>query len=233
MNLMISSAHRPAHPNHSNARSGEGRSGLSYSRDAERTLMRSIHEACGALIREATGDDAAASALIAAIAANESSGQRQAYQFSPGNYNILSELLHGDADKIDGLTGPRLEKRLSAAKSESERLALMKRLAGLHGYTHIPGYYSILWRFPLEALCEKETHFKLAARRLKKICREFRLDPSVDAIEIARRWNGDCMSGAPRSPLYSWRLAERMRLYGETVQSAPPYQLVIEPSGRK
>ena len=123
--------------------------------------MRWIHETCGREIAEATGGDPERSALLAAITANESGGCRQAYRFAPANHQKLLALLDGAESKVDGLTRAQLEKRLSAAGSEAGRAALLKTLAGLHGYTQLAGYFSILWKVDLEALTDKARHFEL------------------------------------------------------------------------
>jgi len=177
--------------------------------------MRSIHESCGALIAEATGGDRERNALLAAIAASESRGCRSAFRFVPALHQELVALWHGSGPKVDGLTRAQLDKCLSAIGSETEKGALLKRLAGLHGYTHIPGYNAIRWKVPLEALSEKERHFGFAARMLERLCQEHRLDPTQHAAEIGRWWNGGRSCGRTQPGLYAWRLGERMRLYRE------------------
>jgi hypothetical protein len=186
-----------------------------YSRDAERGLMRSIHETCGALIAEAAGGDLVRGALLAAITANESGGCRSTHRFVPAHYQRLLGLLNGAEQEVGGLTRARLEKQLSTAGSDAERAALLKKLAGLYGYTQIPGYYSIVWKIPLEALAEKGRHFQFAALLLDRFCKEFNLDPAVHAAELGRCWNAGHPNGRTRSALYSWRLLERIRLYRE------------------
>ena len=177
--------------------------------------MRSIHENCGAAIAEATAGDAAWSALLAAITANESGGCRQTYRFAPEKHQRLVELLEGREAKVDGLTRMQLEKALGAASGESERGALLKKLAGLHGYTQIAGYHSIGWKTTLEVLVEKERHFQFAMMLLRRYCEDFGLEPSSHAMELGRCWNAGHPNGATRSPLYSWRLQERMRVWRE------------------
>ncbi len=177
--------------------------------------MRSIRESCGAWIAEATGGNAELNALLAAITANESRGCRSAFRFVPALHQELVALGNGSGPKVDGLTRAQLDKCLSAAGSDAERAALLKRLAGLHGYTHIPGYNAILWKAPLEALTEKERHFGFAVRLLERLCREHQLDPAKQAAEIGKRWNGGRCCGRTQSALYGWRLGERMRLYRE------------------
>jgi hypothetical protein len=177
--------------------------------------MRSIHENCGAAIAEATAGDASWSALLAAITANESGGCRQTYRFAPENHQRLVALLEGSEAKVEGLTRAQLEKALGAAKSDLEHGMLLKKLAGLHGYTQIAGYHSIGWKTSLEALVEKERHFQFAVRLLQRYCEEFGLEPSSHAVELGRCWNAGHPNGATRSPLYSWRLQERMRIYRE------------------
>jgi hypothetical protein len=189
-----------------------------FSRDAERKLMRSIYEACGPLIAEATGGDPARSALLAAITANESGGCRSTYRFAPVYYQRLLGLRNGAARDVDGLTRAQLERRLRAAGSETEQVVLLKKLAGLHGYTQIPGYYSIVWKVPLEALAEKSRHFQFAVILLERYCTEFGLDPAAHAAELGRCWNAGHLYGRTNSALFSWRLLERMRLYREMEQ---------------
>ena len=189
--------------------------GPGYSREEDLYLMRSIHESCGAAIAEATGGNREWNALLAGIAANESRGCRSAFRFVPALYQELVALLNGSGPKVDGVTRPQLEKFLGAAGSEAERAALLKKLAGLHGYTHIPGYNAILWKAPLEALTEREGHFGLAVRLLERLSRDHQLDPAKDAAEIGRRWNGGRCCGRTQAAMYGWRLGERMRLYRE------------------
>lgn len=177
--------------------------------------MRAIRENCGASIAEASGSDAAWGALLAAITANESGGCRQTYRFAPENHQRLIALLEGRETKVDGVTRMQLEKRLSAAGSDAERVALLKKLAGLHGYMQIAGHHSIVWKATLEALVEKERHFQFAMLLLKGYCEEFGLEPARHAAELGRCWNAGHPNGATRSPLYSWRLQERMRVWRE------------------
>lgn len=177
--------------------------------------MRSIHENCGQVIAEATGGDAVVNSLLAAITANESGGSRQAFRFVPENHQRLIEFLNGGGSQLHGVTRAQVEKRLSAAGSEVERAALLKKLAGLHGYTQIPGYYSIIWKAPVEELAEKTRHFVFAMLLVERICKEFELDPAVHPVELGRCWNAGHPNGRTRSALYSWRLQERMKLYQE------------------
>ena len=183
--------------------------------------MRWIREACGREIAEAAEGDPIRSALLAAITANESGGSRQAYRFAPANYERLLGLLAGNETKVDGVTRAQLEKRLNAVKKESDRALLLKQLAGLHGYTGLPGYLSIVWKEPLEALTEKDRHFQLAAQRLEDVCRQFELDPAKHAAEIGRCWNAGCPNGRMRLAMYSWRLQERIRLYVGNLTGLP------------
>jgi hypothetical protein len=212
--------HRRFDPNASrsrvfSARDEDKHSGAKYSREAEWKLMPLLHESCGIFIATASGGCAAASAFLAAITANETAGRRQAYRFSPANYEKLAELAKGEIPEFDHVTPLALEGYLTSAKRGVDRAALMKRLAGDHGYTHLPGYCSVLWGLPLEALVSKNQHFELAMRRLSQICREFHLDPAVHPLEIARRWNGGDMGGRAGSGVYSWRLMERIKAYRE------------------
>ena len=179
--------------------------------------MRSIREICGRQIEEAAGGDAVLSALLAAITANESGGHRQAYRFDPANHERLAALLRGGEAEVDGVTGAQLEKCLSAARTEAERAALLKKLAGLHGYTQIAGHHSIAWKAPIEELTEKGKHFSFAVLLLERYCREFGLKPGEHAAELGRCWNAGHPYGKTRSALYSWRLRERMKIYGEGV----------------
>ena len=174
--------------------------------------MRRIRENCGSLIEEAAGGDPARGALLAALTANESGGSARAYRFEPNNYERLTKLLAGADENVDGLTRPQLEGRLGVV-AEGERDTHLKRLAGLHGHTHLPGYCSILWNVPLEALIERRGHFHLAARRLDELCRQFGLEPRRNAAELGRCWNAGHPNGATRSSLYSWRLQTRLKMY--------------------
>jgi hypothetical protein len=184
-----------------------------YSRESERRLMQSIFDNCGRRIAKATCGDATRNALLAAIAANESGGRPGHYRFSFENYGCLLGLLKGDASGPNGLTRRQLEKRLREPGPETESGALLKKLAGLYGYTQIPGYYSIVWNASLEALMEEESHFSFAAALLDRICRQFHLDPETQTAAIGRCWNAGHASGRASSALYSWRLVERMKLY--------------------
>ena len=177
--------------------------------------MRWIKQSCGREIAEATGGDPVRGALLAAIAANESGGGRQAYRFAPEIYQKLVGLLGGSESKVEALTRTQLEKWLSTAGSEAQRAERLKKLAGLHGYTQIPGYCAIEWKAPLEALTERQRHFDFAVRRLERLCREHQLDPATQAVELGRCWSAGYPNGRTRSAMYSWRLRERMRLYGE------------------
>ncbi|MBI3667257.1 MAG: hypothetical protein HY236_13705 [Acidobacteria bacterium] len=177
--------------------------------------MAWIRQSCGREIAAATGGDPARSALLAAIAANESGGRREAYRFAPAVYQRLMGLLEGSESKIEGLTRAQLEKWLSAAGSEAQRKERLKKLAGLYGYTQIPGYCAIEWKASFGALTDKARHFQFAIRRLDSLCREHQLDPATQAVEVGRCWNTGHPHGRMRSGLYSWRLRERMRWYGE------------------
>ena len=77
--------------------------------------MQSIRQVCGGLIAEAAAGDGARGALLAALAASESGGHRQAYRFVPANYLRLQRLLSGEESRVDGLTRAQLETRLETA----------------------------------------------------------------------------------------------------------------------
>jgi hypothetical protein len=177
--------------------------------------MQWIRETCGAEIDKATGGDRMKSALVAAITANESEGRRQTFRFVPEIHHKLLGLLSGGESKLEGLTKAQLEKFLSGAQTEAERAELLKRLAGLHGYTQLPGYFCIGWKVPLEALTDKERHFELAMRRLEEISKDHKLPPDTDPAELGRYWSSVHPNGRSRSALYLWRLQQRMQLYLE------------------
>lgn len=182
--------------------------------------MLRIRESCGAEIDKATGGDRARSALIAAITANESEGRRAAYRFIPELHHKLLGLLQGGEGKVEGVTKAQIEKYLGTAETEGERAELLKRLAGLHGYTQLPGYYCVGWKLPLDVLTDKERHFELAVRRLDELAKDHKLAPDTEPAELGRYWSTAHPNGKARSALYLWRLQERMRLYLET-PSAP------------
>jgi hypothetical protein len=181
--------------------------------------MIRIREGCGAEIDKATGGDRARSALLAAITANESEGRRQAYRFIPDLHQKLLGLLQGAESKFDNLTKAQLEKFLSGAETEGERAELLKRLAGLHGYTQLPGYYCVAWKVSLDALIDKERHFELALRRLEEITKEHKLPAETEPAELGRYWSTAHPNGKARSALYLWRLQQRMQLY---LGASPP-----------
>jgi hypothetical protein len=177
--------------------------------------MRSIRESIGVELAEAAKGDKDREALLAAITANESGGSRQAFRFDPETLQKLQALLAGSVKDVEGLTKAHLEKRLQAEESDAARGELLKKLAGSHGYTLIPGYFSILAKTPLEALTDRNKHFHIALKRLEHFCKEFELDPAQHAAALGRAWNTGHPNGRTRSSLYSWRLQERMRLYRE------------------
>lgn len=183
--------------------------------------MMRIRENCGAEIDKATGGDRAKSALLAAITANESEGRRASYRFIPELHDRLAGLLRGTETKVEGVTKAQLEKYLGTAETEGERAELLKRLAGLHGYTQLPGYFCVGWKLPLDTLTDKERHFELAIRRLDEITKEHKLPPDTNPADLGRYWSSAHPNGGARSALYLWRLQQRMQLYPE-VGSLPP-----------
>jgi hypothetical protein len=199
-----------------------------YDASAERDLMRSIRESCGAEIAEAMGGDRDREALLAAIVANESGGSRQAFRFDPEVLERLRGLLAGTVEEIEGLKKETLEKRLSAEESEAARSELLKKLAGLHGYTMIPGYFTIISKTSLEALTDRSKHFHIAGKRLERFCKKFELDPALHAAALGRCWNTGHPNGRTKSALYSWRLQERIRLYREVEPPATGSEVVPE-----
>ena len=192
-----------------------------YSFDAERELMSRIREGCGAEIDKVTGGDRKRSALLAAITANESEGRRQAYRFVPELHDQLVALLAGRETKVHGITKAALEKFLAQAETDGERAELLKRLAGMHGYTQIPGYYCVIWKLPIDALTEKERHFELVQRRLDEISKEHELPPETDPVELGRFWSALQPNGKGRS-LFLWRLQTRIQIYLDTAPSWEP-----------
>ncbi len=179
----------------------------------ERELMRRIRGTCGRQIEEATQGDMMRAALLAAITANESGGNGLVYRFEPSTYCRLHSLLKGEDEDVEGITREQFENFLNGAKAEAARVALLRKAAGRHGYTQIPGCCAVRWKVPLEALLEKERHFHLAARRLEELRLEFHLNPESHALELGRAWNTGHPMGRTRSPLYSWRLGLRRSLY--------------------
>jgi len=177
--------------------------------------MLRIRENCGEEIDKATGGDRARSALLAAITANESEGRRAAFRFVPELHDKLAAMLQGAEGKVEGVTKAQLEKYLGAV-AEEERAEALKRLAGLHGYTQLPGYYCISWKLPLDALTDKEKHFELAVRRIEEIEKEHKLAPDTQPAELGRYWSTAHPNGKARSALYHWRLQQRMQLYLDT-----------------
>ena len=183
--------------------------------------MLRIRENCGGEIDKATGGDPARSALLAAITANESEGRRAAYRFIPELHDKLLGLLRGGEGKVEGVTKAQLEKYLGTAETEGERAELLKRLAGLHGYTQLPGYFCVGWKLPLDVLTDRERHFELAVRRLEEIAKDNKLPPDTNPTDLGRYWSNAHPNGNARSALYLWRLQQRMQLYLGTPSGAP------------
>ena len=179
-------------------------------KDADRELMEWIHSSCGREIAEATGGNRSRSALLAALTANESGGRRHRYRFAPGIHERLRELCRA-AGEMDGLTSEQLLERLGRAGSEEAKAALLKMLAGLHGYTQMPGYLSVRWGVPVEEFLDPGRHFQYAARRLEDLCSRLGWDAEGNAEGLGRLWTGE--TGNARSGIYGWRLRKRMRLY--------------------
>ena len=205
-------AKRRREPRDNPAAEAVGRRGMM---EAERELMRRIREACGREIEAATNGDLTRAALLAAITANESGGSGSAYRFEPLIYSRLQCLLQGEEQEVEGVKREQIEKILRGVKSEFERAALLRKVAGRHGYTQIPGWCAVLWDAPLEDLTRKATHFGLALRRLEELCNCFRLDPERDALDVGRAWSTGHPMGQTRSALYSWRLGLRRSLWEE------------------
>lgn len=179
--------------------------------------MAKIQADMGATIRAAIAGTAISESFVAALVANESSGNPAASRFESGVIGNLAMVLANRKPAFGSITRATLSVILTRAGLSTDPLTgvvgLMLDLSTSWGPTQIMGYQTIGMGVSLEDLKTASLkHFTLCGAILQAFVREWHLG-AADWESLFRCWNTGRVTGQTTDPDYVAKGLARMAMY--------------------
>jgi hypothetical protein len=181
----------------------------------DQEMMLSIKTQMGQTIRATCG--VGMEAFVAALVANESSGDPEVSRFEPGVMASMAEVLAERKPNFGSITGKILMPMLSSAALRfggmRAAVSLLMDLATSWGPTQIMGYQTIGMLISIDDLkTAGEKHFQLCGSILKAFIQEWHL-AGADWESLFRCWNTGRATGETTDPAYVAKGLSRMAIY--------------------
>ena len=180
-------------------------------------LMRSVFEDLGEEIAGATAENQTRAAVLAALTANGSSGAAAASRFSPPRLDALSRTLSGEGSANVPVSKQALRNWLERFSRLGNDKALLRGLAGFHGFTLMAGIHAVRWGISLDELTTSRDHFTLAGRLVDEYCIDHGLKLPRDLGALGRLWTTGRGLRDGSVSMYGGRLKMRVEIYREIV----------------
>ena len=178
-------------------------------------LMRSIFEDLGEEIDRETAGNEARAPVLAALTANGSSGAAAAYRFSPPRLDALSRTLSGEGSADVPVSRQALQNWLETFSHRGDDKALLRGLAGFHGFTLMAGIHAVRWGISLDELTTSRDHFTLANRLVDEYCIDHGLELPGHLMALGRLWTTGRGLRSGSVSMYAGRLKMRFEIYRE------------------
>lgn len=185
-------------------------------------MMAKIKASMGKPIRDAIAGTPFPEFFVAALVANESSGDPTVKRLEAAIFVDLARVLAGRDPHFGSIDAPTLQRILTSAGIAGNPIqAVTNRLFDLAtswGPTQIMGYDVIPWAMTVEDLQQLPAHFRANALLLKQMQEEFKLDVPTQPGDpewekFFRCWNTGRPDGATTDPNYCAKGMARMALY--------------------
>jgi hypothetical protein len=201
---------------------------------AEYALMKKIYDLWQPDILKATRNSLVEPAFLAALTANESSGQPAAQAFEPHIYRLLWEVATGQAPAFGSIGAQQLFGASASnfdcqAEPPGAQTALgqnsppapltagqeqvLRKMATSWGLTQIMGYQIVGRTETVQDLLDPLQHYQFAVVLIQELARGFHLDVARDFEPLFRSWNAGHPTGETFDPNYVSHGLERMQLY--------------------
>jgi hypothetical protein len=176
---------------------------------ADLELMRQISKNMGAAIAAAFKGSAIPPAFVAALVANESSGNAAASRFEPTVFADLALTFAGIKPAFGSIGAQDLE-TATAGLAPGQVIMRLRNFATSWGPTQIMGYQSIARHYPISELTQIATHFKHTMEILAGFSLEWK---TAELTTLFRCWNTGRPDGITADPNYVPRGLARMEIY--------------------
>ena len=184
-------------------------------------MMEKIKATMGKAIADAVAGTSIPPAFLAALAANESSGDPTVKRFESGVFVELAQVLAGRKANFGSLGPEDIQKNLSTAGILGNPFRVitgkLMDLATSWGPTQIMGYQVIDMALTVADLQNPTNHFHATVMLLKGFAQEWDLDLAMPLPEVVlsffRCWNSGKPDGATADPLYVANGVRHMVLY--------------------
>ncbi len=207
----------------------------------ERALLERVFDRCQRYLEPACRTSSVPVEFLAALTANESAGNLNAYRFEPAVYLHLKAVASGQSPAYGSVHAPDLERevedRLHPKAAEfhpryltvpfganhAQELAaveddLLRELSTSWGFTQIMGYH-VLGRTGnaprVRDLLDPELHYRIAIELLAEFAQDYKLDLAREREEMFCCWNTGRPYGKTFDPDYVKNGLRRMAAYRE------------------
>jgi hypothetical protein len=177
----------------------------------DQQLMQKVKEVYGSFIDAAVDGTPYPAAFLAALAANESSGDPAVARFEPAVFWQLSFTLINRKQNFGAIKPDDLAHYLAAPEDPRTAVLALVNLATSWGPTQIMGYQALAGKYPLAELPNLQTHFPHAIAMLKDFNSRFSL--GQDWNPYFHCWNGGSPTAATFDPNYTAKGLDRMTIY--------------------
>jgi hypothetical protein len=159
--------------------------------------------------------------FVAALVANESSGDPTVTRFEPGVFAELAQVLAGRKTTYGSIDAATLSPILGKAGMTANPLASITGkildFATSWGFTQIMGYQTIGYGMTIADLLLPPQHFQLCVKILAAFTREWKqINPSSNpdwCADLFRCWNTGRPDGQTTDPDYVAKGLSRMNIY--------------------
>jgi len=185
-------------------------------------LMQDIKTRFGTAIAAACAVSSVPPAFVAALIANESSGNENAKRFERSVLASLWEVLLGRAaaygsikrlDLVAYVMGVTLPTVNAPANLPANAFQRVDALATSWGLTQIMGYHAIEFDLTIDSLISPGEGLNVATHMLAKFAAQFQLDVTKDFEAMLRCWNGGHPTAQTFDPNYVPKGLARMALW--------------------
>jgi hypothetical protein len=192
----------------------------------ETAMMQLIRQQMGGAIRAAIAQLGMAPSFepfIAALAANESSGNASQTRFEAAEVGEFALVLCDARPSYQGITSAQLLKAITGSLMISAAVKQLVNFCTSWGPTQIMGWHALKDGYPLSELVTLESHFRRCAGYVRSFQKEFNLAPpatDADAEKFFRCWNGGHPTAETADPEYVSKGLRRMALYQQLARLA-------------
>jgi hypothetical protein len=198
----------------------------SEEQNLETAMMQLIRQQMGGAIRAAIaalGMAPSFEPFMAALAANESSGNASQQRREPRELMQFARVLMDEITEYQGIGSGLLMKAITQALLPSAIVRTLMNYCTSYGPTQIMGWHALKDGYSLSELVTLESHFRRCAGYVRSFQKEFNLAPpaaDADAEKFFRCWNGGHPTAQTADPEYVAKGLRRMALYQQLAKLA-------------